>query len=289
MIRKPDRLAFGPAGVPRSSAGRSTEDGVRRVIEMGLDAMEIEFVRGVKMGEEAARRVREAAESGGVLLTVHAPYYVNLLSEDEDKVKASMNRIIESARVGSAAGAWSVVFHPGYYGKLDPKEAAGLARRRLTEVLRALKDEGVDIWVRPEVMGGLAELGDLEEVMAMVEGLDNALPCIDFAHLYARSLGSVNSKEAFRDVLSRVEGRLGREAIENMHIHVSGMEYGPRGERRHLPLEESEFRWRDLMDVLREFKPRGALICESPLLEDDAVLLRDYYRGVRRRGRGGKV
>ncbi|MGC8613545.1 MAG: TIM barrel protein [Conexivisphaera sp.] len=289
MIKRPGRLAFGPAGVPRSTVGRTTEDGVRRVAEMGLDAMEIEFVRGVRMGVDSARRVGEVAASSGVLLTVHAPYYVNLLSEDGGKVEASIRRIVESARAGSAAGAWSVVFHAGYYGKLGSGEAVELARERLRAVTRELRDEGIEIWARPEVMGGLAELGDLDEVMAMVEGIDGALPCVDFAHLYARSLGSVNSREAFRDVLSRIEGRLGSEAIENLHAHVSGMEYGPRGERRHLPLEESEFRWRDLMDALREFDPRGAVICESPLLEDDAVLLRDRYRGASRRGRGARV
>ena len=279
----PDVLAFGPAGIPRSSAGRATEDGVMRVAEMGLDAMEIEFVRGVRMGLDAANRVREVASSARVLLTVHAPYYVNLLSDDAAKVDASIGRILESARVGAAAGAWSVVFHPGYYGKFTPEGAVERVRGYLASISRTLRDEGIEIWVRPETMGGLAEVGDLDEMIAASIGIDGVLPCLDLAHVYARSLGSVNSGEAFRDIMSRIEGRLGRDAIDNMHVHISGMEYGPRGERRHLPLEESAFRWRDALDAMGEFDPRGAVICESPLLEDDAVLLRDHYREVRRR------
>ncbi len=282
MLR-PSRLAFGPAGVPRSSAKRTTEAGILRVSEMGLDAMEIEFVRGVKMGADSAERVKEAASSAGILLTVHAPYYVNLLSDDEAKVRASVDRILSSARVGHAAGAWSVVFHSGYYGKLTSKEAVERVREHLRAITRTLRDEGVEIWVRPEVMGGLAEVGDLDEVLDIVDGLEGALPCLDFAHMYARSLGALNTRESIREALSRVESRLGRIAFENFHAHISGMEYGPKGERRHLPLEESDFRWRDALDALKEFDPKGALICESPLLEDDAVLLRDHYRGSRAR------
>ncbi|MGC8969796.1 MAG: TIM barrel protein [Conexivisphaera sp.] len=290
MPSTPDSLRFGPAGVPRSSHRASTEEGILRVAELGLGAMEVEFVRGVRMSAEAAGRVRDAASSSGILLTVHAPYYVNLLSDDEAKVRASVDRILESARVGAAAGAWSVAFHPGYYGKLDSATAVARVRELLSEVTRRLRDEGIDVWVRPETMGGLAEVGSVDEVLDIVEGVDGSLPCLDFAHIYARSLGSVNSRDAVRELLARIESRLGREAFVNFHAHISGMEYGPRGERRHLPLEESEFRWRDALSALREFNPRGAIICESPLLEDDALLMKKYYEGLgRRRARGARV
>jgi len=288
VVPRPDSLRFGPAGIPISSPRRTAEDGVIRVAEMGLGAMELEFVRGVRMSAEAAARVREAAGSRDVLLTVHAPYYVNLLSDDPGKVEASITRIMESARVGASAGAWSVVFHAGYYGGLGPADAVRRVRESLLKVTRALGDEGVRIWIRPETMGGLAEVGDLAEVIDVVDGIEGALPCLDFAHMYARSLGSMNSRDAFREALALLERRLGREALDNFHAHMSGMEYGPRGERRHLPLEESEFRWREALDALREFGPRGALISESPLLEEDALLMMKHYRGGRRGRRGAR-
>ena len=254
-----------------------------RVAELGLDAMEIEFVRGVRMSDEVAEETRKAAEEKGIWLTVHAPYYVNLLSGDESKVEASIARILDSARAGFKAGAWSVVFHPGYYGKSDASSSVPRVHAALERIVNTLMDEGVEIWIRPETMGGLAEFGGLEEVLDAVSGLDMTLPAIDFAHLYARSHGEFNSAGKFREALEEVEARLGAAAIKNMHIHISGMEYGPRGEKKHLPLEESGFRWRDVIRVLAEFKARGVVINESPTQEDDALLLKKEYSSVTRR------
>ena len=128
MLRKPAKLFVGTAGIPHSTPRKSTPDGVRRVAELGLDAMEIEFVRGVRMKADLASKTREAAIDSGVVLTVHAPYFINLLSEDPAKVSASIKRIIDSARIGYLAGAWSVVFHAGYYGKHDKQAATKVVR-----------------------------------------------------------------------------------------------------------------------------------------------------------------
>ncbi len=270
-----EKLYIGPAGIPLTAKKRSTPEGVRTVAELGLDAMEIEFVRGVKMSKELAAKTREAAIEEGVKLTVHAPYYINLLSPDESKVKASIERILSSARVGYMAGAWSVVFHPGYYGKLSSREGVARVRDALKVILKTLQNEGVDIWVRPETMGGLAEFGSLEELLEVVDGLEGASITVDFAHLYARSLGKFNSYDEFAAALEAIEDKLGTEALKAMHIHISGMEYGPKGERRHLPLEESDFRWREVLKALKDYNVSGVMICESPILEKDALLLKD--------------
>ena len=273
------KLHVGTAGIPLSTPKRSTPNGVRRIAELGLDAMEIEFVRGVKMGRALALKTREVATELGVVLTVHAPYYINFFSSDERKVEASVRRVIESARTGYLAGAWSVVFHPGYYGGLSSEVATELLRKHLKSIVKELRDLGIDIWVRPETMGALAEVGSLNEVVDACSDIDKALPCIDFAHLYARSLGKINNFEAFRRILEVLEERLGRDALSNMHIHISGMEYGPRGERRHLNFNESEFRWSDVIKVIKEFNVKGVLICESPNLEGDALLIKKALEG----------
>jgi len=284
-LRKPTKLHIGPAGIPLSTKKRSTPEGVRRVAELGLDAMEIEFVRGVRMSDKLAEETRKAAEETGVLLSVHAPYYVNLLSKDPAKVEASIKRILDAARVGFKAGAWSVVFHPGYYGKLPSEEGVRRVREALKRIVNTLRDEGVEIWVRPETMGGLAEIGSLEEVIDMVDGIDNASIAIDFAHLYARSKGEFNSFERYCEALELIEKRLGKEALRNMHIHISGMEYGERGEKRHLNLHESEFKWEDVLKALKEFNVKGILICESPSLEEDALKIKEAWLRLSRSGR----
>ncbi len=275
MTKALKKLYVGPAGIPLSAKKRSTPEGIKEVASLGLDAMEIEFVRGVKMSDELALKTREAAEEEKVKLTVHAPYYINLLSNDETKVKASIERILASARVGYKAGAWSVVFHPGYYGKLNSEEGIKKVRVSLKNILRTLRDEGVDIWVRPETMGGLAEFGSLEEVLKVVEGLENASITIDFAHLYARSLGKFNNYREFSKALELIEKYLGKEALKSMHIHISGMEYGQRGEKRHLPLQESDFNWEEVIKALIDYRVAGVIICESPILEKDALLIKE--------------
>ncbi len=276
-MRRPVKLHIGPAGIPLSAKKRSTPEGVRRVAELGLDAMEIEFVRGVRMSDKLAEETRRAAEEAGVLLSAHAPYYINLLSNDPAKVEASIRRILDTARAGFKAGAWSVVFHPGYYGKLSAEEGVRRVREALKKIVNTLRDEGIEIWVRPETMGGLAEIGSLEETIDIVDGIDNALVAVDFAHLYARSRGEFNTFERYCEALELIEKRLGKEALRNMHIHISGMEYGERGERKHLNLHESGFRWEEVLRALKEFNVKGILICESPSLEYDALKIKEAW------------
>jgi deoxyribonuclease-4 len=277
-MRQVSKLYFGTAGIPNSTPRKSTPNGIKRVVELGLDAMEIEFVRGIRMSDEMAYEVRELANSLGVLLTVHAPYYINLNSSETSKVEASINRILESARVGFKAGAWSVVFHSGYYGSSTSEEAYRRIRDAIKFIVSKLRDEDVDIWIRPELMGGVSEFGSLEEVIKLAEDIgDGVLPCIDFAHLHARTNGRYNTYEEFREVLNFIESRLGREALNNMHIHISGIEYSEKGEVKHLNIFESDFNYKDLAKVLKEYNVKGVVISESPNLEDDAILFKQTY------------
>jgi deoxyribonuclease-4 len=282
MLWQPAKLHLGTAGIPNSTPRKTTPNGVKRVAELGLDAMEIEFVRGVKMGNETAAEVKMLATQLGVLLTVHAPYYINLNSAEEAKVEASVNRILESARVGFKAGAWSVVFHSGYYGESTAEEAYERVKQAIKRVVETLRDEGIGVWIRPELMGGVKEVGSLEEVIRLAEELgESVLPCIDFAHLHARSVGKYNTYEEFREVLNVVEKRLGRTALDNMHIHISGIEYSDKGEVKHLNLKESDFNYQDLAKVLKEFRVKGVVISESPNLEEDALLFKQTYENIK--------
>jgi len=216
-----------------------------------------------------------------VALTVHAPYYINLASPDKSKSEASANRIYQSAVVGKAAGAWSVCFHAAYYMGRESEEVYRIVKEALKGIVRRLQDEGVEIWIRPETTGAPTEFGTLEELIRLSSEVEMVLPVVDFAHLHARSNGLYNSYEEFCSVLDLIEERLGREALENMHIHVSGIEYGEKGEVRHLNLGESDFNYADLMRALKDYGVKGVLICESPNLEEDALLLKHTYEGLR--------
>jgi deoxyribonuclease-4 len=272
-------LRFGTAGTPISSPSRDSISGVERIHELGLHCMEVEFVRGVRMGAEAAEKVRQAAANNNVALSVHAPYYINLNSKEIDKVEASRKRILDSARIGAIFGARGVVFHPAFYHD-DPSDMVyGIVKTHLWEMAAQIEEEGVNILLRPETTGKSSQFGTLTELLEMSAELEGVMPCYDFSHMHARE-GALNSYEEFCGILDKVEDYLGREGLDDIHIHVSGIEYGPKGEKNHLVLEESDMDYHGLIRAWKEYDIRGTVICESPNLEGDALLLQGEYLSV---------
>jgi len=270
-------LLFGTAGTPRSTKPpKSSIDGIERIAELGLGCMEIEFVQGVRMGEAGARLVAEKATSLGVKLTAHAPYFINLNAHEPEKIKTSQDRILQTARIGSICGVGSIVFHSAFYLGDPPDEAYNRVKEYLGEVMRQLKRENNRVWVRPEVMGKPSQFGTLEEILNLSTELEGVAPCIDFAHWHART-GAFNSYSEFASILQQVKERLGATALDNMHIHASGIAYGKKGEIKHLNLKESDFRYAELVKALKDYNAKGVVICESPNLEEDALLLQETY------------
>lgn len=271
------KLFFGPAGTPNSTQKKNTIDGIKRVKTLGLNCMEIEFVRGVKMGISTAQAVADTSTSQNIALSAHAPYYINLNSVDEEKIDASIERIYNAARIGAVCNAQSIVFHPAYYHKDLPEIVFDRVHNRLEKLVSRLQHENINTILRPETTGKPTQFGDLKETLILCSQLDNVLPCIDFAHLHARSNGKENSYEEFCIVLQQVETILGKEGLQNIHAHVSGIEYGSKGEKNHLLLKESDFNYTELMKALKDFKASGLIISESPDNEGDALLLQKIY------------
>ena len=284
MANAPRGLLFGTAGVPLSAADDSTLAAIESIRALGLDCLEIEFVKGVKMGADTAAKVREKAASLGVRLSVHAPYYINLNSEDVGKRLASQDRLLKSARVGAACGAESVVFHAAFYGRDTPEKAYAAVKRELAAVLSIIRSERLPIALRVETMGKRSQFGSLDEVLSLCRDLDGLRPCLDFSHLHARE-GKVNSYEGFDRVLRKVARKLGPRSLKDAHIHVAGIHYGDKGEIKHLNLEESDFRYDEWVEALRDLGVEGMVICESPNLEGDALMLKRFYQARTAKGR----
>jgi len=273
-----DKLRFGTAGIPISSRPRDTISGIRRVHELDLDAMELEFVHSINITKEKTPEIKKAAGENKVALTCHSPYYINLNSEDKKKFHASISYIVNSAKITSLCGGWSVCFHAGYYQKQDPGKVYKKIKEGVKKIVNEVKEHDSKIWIRPEISGKVAQFGNLKELIKLGVEVDQVLPCIDFSHLYARTIGKNNTKEEFDQILIDLEKGLGKTALNNMHIHISGIAYGDKGEKNHLILKESNFNYKDLIKSLKEFKCRGVVICESPNIEKDALLLQETYR-----------
>jgi len=271
-------LFFGTAGVPDSAESHSSFDGIKRVSELGLGCMELEFVRQAKMSEATARLVAETAASTGIKLSAHAPYYINLNAREPDKVQASQNRLLQTARIASWCGATSVAFHAAFYFDDPPEKVYSTVKKYLGEVLDQLQKENIQVWIRPEVMGKHSEFGTIEEILSLSTELERVAPCVDFAHWHART-GQYNSYQEFASVLQQIEERLGRTALDDMHIHFSGIHYGAKGEIKHLSLQESDLQYTELLKALRDYEVKGLVICESPpeYMEEDALLLQSTY------------
>jgi deoxyribonuclease-4 len=238
--------------------------------------MEVEFVYGVRMNRETALSAGKVAAQKGIALTAHGPYYINLNAVEPEKVSASKERILQTARIANFFGARSITFHAAFYLKSSPEETYAVVKRHLEEILNILRDEGNQVSVRPELTGKPSQFGNLEELLQLSTELDGLAPCIDFSHLHART-GKANSYREFVDILAQVGENLGRQALDNMHIHVSGIAYGKKGEVKHLMLSDSDFRYVELLQAFKERKIKGMVICESPVMEDDALLLQKTY------------
>jgi deoxyribonuclease-4 len=270
-------LLFGTAGIPHSSRERTTQSGIERIHELELGCMEVEFVKGVNMTPPTARDVGNVAAKRAIRLSAHAPYFINLNAQELEKVAASQERIIQTARVTALFGGDSVVFHPAFYLKDEPSKVYATVKKNLGQIVTRLRAEGNRVWIRPEVMGRGSQFGTLEEVLQLSAEVDGVAPALDFAHWHARA-GKANSYNEFIAILKKIENKLGRKALDNMHIHLSGISYGPKGEREHVDLPESDFKYEELLRALKDYKVAGALICESPNLEKDAQLLQQTYR-----------
>ncbi len=275
-----DKLNFITAGMPRLTGKGSYPQAFEILNEMNLDGMELEFVHGVRMSPEHRQYVKNLREERNLVITAHAPFYINLNSKEDEKIDASVQRIIETASVAYEAGAFSITFHAAFYMGKDKETVYHQVKTKISEISEVLEREKIKVWIRPETTGKATQWGDLDEIVRLSKEFDNVLPCIDFSHLHARSGGEFNTYDEFAKILDTIGTEIGQYALENFHGHLAGIDYSSKGEKKHLNLEESDMNYKDLLRAMKEFGLKGALVCESPNIEEDAKLLKMFYETI---------
>lgn len=275
MQKSFDKLNFLTAGMPLRTGKGSYPKAFDILKDMELDGMELEFVHGVRMSEESRGFVKECSDN--FIITAHGPFYINLNSKEEDKVEASVQRIIDTAAVASQTGAFSITYHAAFYMGKDKETVYNQVKMQTKRICDVLERENIKVWVRPETTGKATQWGDIDEIVNLSKEFEQVLPCVDFSHLHARSAGEYNTYDEFSYVLEKIGKELGQYALDNFHGHLAGIEYTAKGERQHLELEQSDMNYKDLLKVMKEFGVKGALVCESPNIEDDCKLIKDYY------------
>jgi deoxyribonuclease-4 len=279
---------FGPAGNSDAffeSGCKSVAQAPEWLAALGLNAYEYQGGHGVRVSQSGAELLGGNAARYGIALSLHAPYYISLASDDPAKRDNSLRYILQSARAVSWMGGSRIVVHPGGLGGLPRGSAVSLAGETLLRAQELLDDEGLsEVRICPETMGKLNQLGDLDEVISLCLLDERFLPCVDFGHLNSRTTGGVNSRDRFAAVFDAIESKLGKERASMIHIHFSKIEYTAAGEKRHLTFEDKQFgpEPEPLMELIAERGWTPTVICESRGTQDsDAQILKLLHDGFR--------
>ncbi|MBE2271831.1 MAG: TIM barrel protein [Anaerolinea sp.] len=280
-------LRFGTVGSPQTARESGTPAAIAHMRELGLAHLEIAWTQSVRVSDETCALIKAASEKHGITLSVHAPYFINLNSQTEELMSKSDARLLAAARAGFKAGAYDIVFHPGSYHSQPPEQVYERAKAKLIELTTILREEGTKVTLRPETMGKGAMFGTLDETIQLARDIPGVLPCIDWAHLHARTGdGSFNSYDEFADALTRVRDGLGEDGLQKMHFHLSAIAYTAKGEKEHVPLNEGDLRYRELLQAFIDFGVGGTVGVEAPLPfhTADALTLQATYRRLLKAG-----
>ena len=271
-----DKLLFGISGLPIGSGRKNINyaSGIDYVKSIGLDAMELLFVRSVNVTDKNKDIILKTKIDNDFYLSAHGSHYINLNADESEKQEQSMERITRAVEGLLKVKGRSLIFHPGFYLK-DSKEET---YNTIKENLLKLSYKGVDY--RLETTGKRTQFGTLEELVSLCKEVRSSKLCIDFSHIHARGNGSLKGYDDFAAILQYVLNELGRCALDDLHIHMGGINYNEKGEKNHLPLSESDFNYVECLKAIKDFNVKGCVILEGPLVEKDALLLKNTYKNL---------
>lgn len=278
-------VLFGPAGNSNSFPYKASVDAPRWLREIGLDAYEYQCGKGVNVGEETARTLGARAAEQGIVLSLHAPYFVNPANPDPESLEKTAGYIVAACRAADWMGARRVTVHSGALMKRTRREAASIAVRNLGEIVKRVDGAGYGhIALCMETMGKINQFGDLDEVLELCQVDERLLPCVDFGHLYARTLGELDgSAGAVSHILDRMRAELGEARASRFHSHFSRIQFTPGGgEKVHLTFAQEEYgpAHEPLMRALAERDWSPTIICESAGTQaEDALTMKRAYEG----------
>jgi deoxyribonuclease-4 len=278
-------IKFGPAGNSESfyAAGlKHTYQVFEWLKPFGLTAYEYSFSHGIKMKADTAHKIRQESEKHGISVSCHAPYYINLATQETEKKEKNVGYLLDSAKLLKMMGGKRVVFHPGSFAKTTKEKAFDNIQKALSEIVSLFKREGLaDMILCPETLGKKRQSGTLEEIIVLCQIDDMVYPTIDFGHLHARGRGSINSKADYDRILDILEKGLSTEKYQNFHSHFSHIEYTDAGEKQHRTFADVGF-GPDFAPLAKQLKKRDltpTIICESRgTMAEDAMAMRRIYQ-----------
>ncbi|MBR3803871.1 MAG: TIM barrel protein [Clostridia bacterium] len=277
-------IKFGPSGNSEAyhNAGyQGSSNSAKWVKDMGLNAFEYSFGRGVNVSEQKAIEIGESFKNYGVEISVHCPYFINFAGVDEQKVENSYGYVLSSLKIGKLMGAKRAVFHPAAQGKLDRETAVNLTKERLKILADKIYENGFDdMIVCPETMGKSAQIGTVQEIVDFCKIAPFYYPCVDFGHVNSLWQGALKSPSDYVDIFDTIESGLGFDKLNNMHVHFSKIMYSGKGEVKHLTFEDTEYgpNPEDFITALKIKKIEPFIVSESAGTQDiDAKIMQELY------------
>ncbi|MFL0195924.1 TIM barrel protein [Clostridium sp. WILCCON 0269] len=268
-----NKLLFGISGLPLGDGTTkfNYSSAIDYLASLGLDAMELPFVRFINVTDKNKDSILQKKTENNFYLSAHGSYFINLNADELEKQLQSLERISKCASALSKVNGRSLIFHPGFYLKSSKEETYNTIKQNLLK----LPYEHVDY--RLETTGKGSQFGSLKELVSLCKDVPSCKLCVDFAHIHARYNGALKDYNDFAQILEYIQENLGEEALMDMHIHISGIRYSQKGELNHLPFLESDFNYIECLRALKNFQVKGCIICESPILEKDSLLLKNTY------------
>ena len=274
-------VRFGPAGRPIGYKGK-TDNVCSYIKEIGLDAFEYQATYGVRISKQSALKLKENAEKNNVLVSMHGPYYINLCSQKDETITKSIERLVQSAKAADWLNAYRIVFHTGFYTKYSPEEAMEKTKKAINELLEKCESAEIKNYTfAPETTGKKSQLGSLDELIDICQSFDNFVPTVDFAHVHARSGGSIKSKEDYAKIFDKLESELG---LQTLHSHFTKIEYTDAGERKHHILDDKNYGppLTPLLELISENDYNVTIICETPLLAIDSLKMKNEFMNIQK-------
>ncbi len=269
-------VKFGPAGKPINYSGNAN-DACSYIKAEGLEAYEYQATYGVKISKQSAQELKRNSKENDVLISMHAPYYINLSSHKEEIVERSIGRLVQSAKASEWMGAYRTVFHLGFYTGQTSDEAMKQCKNAIEQIMEKLEGIGVkDYCFAPETTGKKSQLGSLDEIIKICRSFDHFEPTVDLAHIHARNRGCIKDKGDYNKIFGKLEDGLG---IKTLHSHFTSIEYTDKGERKHHTLSEEDY-GPPLNPFISEIIECGwnvTVICETPLRDEDALIMKKVY------------
>lgn len=278
-------IKFGPSGNSTSFFEEGFSTSVESALwtkNKGLDCFEYSFGRGVNLSRATAEKIGKAFSDAGIEISVHAPYFINFSNVDDEMAEKSYKYVIDSAIAGTYLNANRIVFHPATQGKLKREDAVDLCEKRLYILRDKIYDLGLQNMIFcPETMGKSAQIGTIEEIVRFCKIDEIYVPCVDFGHINARELGSLNATDDYYSRLKYMIDELGFEKMSKLHVHFSKIEYGAKGEIKHLTFEDDKYgpNFEPFLDAVYKLGLTPYVICESAGTQaEDSQKMKQYYK-----------